>query len=143
MRKLLALFVLLLCSTPLVFAADRTADLKQADRDWEKTAEARDINQFVNFLSDDVWECGLDGKWVHGRDATRTEFASAFANPDFKLSWTLDSAEVDGNFGYTRGTFQAEIGGKPMSGSYATVWKKGKDGKWRVAVDIASVAAPQ
>ncbi len=145
MRKLLVLLLLLLCSTLLVFAADPTADLKKTDRDWEKTAEAHDINQFLNFVADDVWECGPDGKWVHGRDATRNEFAPAFADAAFKLSWTLESAEVDrgGKLGYTRGTFHGVMGGKSMSGSYATFWKKGKDGKWRAAVDIASVAAPQ
>ncbi len=145
MRRLLLVVLFLLCSALLVFAADPTASLKKADRDWERTAEARDINQFLNFVADDVWECGPDGKWVHGRDATRNEFAPVFADPNFKLSWTLDSAEVDpgGKLGYTRGTFQAVMGGKSMSGSYATFWKKGKDGKWRAAVDIASVAAPQ
>jgi ketosteroid isomerase-like protein len=145
MRTLLLLVLFLLYSALLVFAADPATDLKKADRDWEKTAEARDINQFVNFVADDVWECGPDGKWVHGRDATRNEFAPAFADPNFKLSWTLESAEVDrsGNFGYTRGTFQGVMGGKPMSGSYATFWKKGKDSMWRAAVDIASVATPQ
>jgi ketosteroid isomerase-like protein len=145
MRKLLLVVLFLLLSALLVFAADPTASLKKADRDWEKTAEARNIDQFLNFVADDVWECGPDGKWVHGREATRTEFAPAFADPNFKLSWTLESAEVypAGNVGYTRGTFQAVMEGKPMSGSYATFWKKGKDGKWRAAVDIASVAAPQ
>jgi ketosteroid isomerase-like protein len=145
MRKLLPLVLFLPCSALLVFAADPTADLKKADRDWEKTAEARNINQFVTFVADDVWECGPDGKWVHGREATRNEFAPAFADPNFKLSWTLDSAEVDGGgkVGYTRGTFNGVTGGKPMSGSYATFWKRGKDGKWRAAVDIASVAARQ
>ncbi len=144
MRKLL-LLVFLLCSALLVFGADPAADLKKADRDWEKTAEARDINQFVNFVADDVWECGLDGKWVHRCDATRNEFAPAFADPTFKLSWTLDSAEVDrgGQLGYTRGTFHGVMGGKPISGSYATFWKRDKDGHWRAAVDIASLAAPQ
>lgn len=48
-----------------------------------------------------------------------------------------------GKVGYTRGTFNGVMGGKPMSGSYATFWKKGEDGKWRAAVDIASVGAAQ
>jgi ketosteroid isomerase-like protein len=45
--------------------------------------------------------------------------------------------------GYTRGSFQGSQSDKPFSGSYATVWKKDNDGKWRVAVDIASAAAQQ
>ena len=45
--------------------------------------------------------------------------------------------------GFTRGSFQGSQGGKPFSGSYTTVWRKEKDGKWRAQVDIASAASQQ
>jgi ketosteroid isomerase-like protein len=87
----------------------------------------------------------LTGKWMHGKDAIKADWTKALANPDFKLNWTVESADVskDGSLGYTRGTFQGSDSGKPISGTYTTVWKKGKDGKWRVAVDIAGAASQQ
>ena len=81
-----------------------------------------------------------DGKWTHGKAAIRDRWSEMLTDPGFKLTWTVDKADAskDGLFGYTRGTFQGSMGGKPMAGSYATVWEKGKDGKWRAVVTIAA-----
>lgn len=82
---------------------------------------------------------------MHGKDAIKDDWTKAFADSSLKLSWTVESADVskDGSLGYTRGSFKGEQGGKAFSGSYTTVWKKQKDGKWRVAVDIASPQSGQ
>ncbi len=143
MRKLVFAFVVLLFAASFVFAADPRADLKKADQSWEKAAEAKNLDHFMSFVGDDIAECGPDGKWVNGKNATRDLFSKMFADSSFKLAWTMESAEVskDGDFGYTRGTFQASQAGKPMSGAYATVWKKNSAGKWQVVVDIASAAS--
>lgn len=124
----------------LAVAADPTSALKSADQNWSKASETKNLDQFMSFVADDVYASGPDGKWTHGKAAMRDGWSKMLADPGFKLSWTVDTAGVskDGRFGYTRGTFQGSMGGKPMSGGYATVWEKGKDGKWRVVVDIAS-----
>lgn len=82
---------------------------------------------------------------MHGKAAIADEWKQMLADPNFKLNWTNESAEVSksGDLGYTRGSFEGSQGNDKFSGSYATVWKKGKDGKWQVAVDIASAAPPQ
>jgi ketosteroid isomerase-like protein len=129
--------------TFLALPPDRTADLRKADQDWAKAVAARNLDQFMGFIGDDAYMCDLDGKWIHGKKAIKADWTKALADPTFKLSWTIDSADLsrDGNMGYTRGTFQGGQGGKPFSGGYATVWKKGKDGKWRAQVDIATPEA--
>jgi ketosteroid isomerase-like protein len=50
---------------------------------------------------------------------------------------------VSKDLGYTRGTFSGSAGNQPMSGSYTTVWKKNKSGKWLAEVDIAAPASGQ
>ena len=140
MRKIIAAVLLLGCISFLAAAADRTDDLKKADQDWARSAQARNLDQFMGFIRDDAYMCGLDGKWGHGKDNIKADWAKLLADPTFKLDWTVDSAEISksGDLGYTRGTFQGGQGKASFSGSYATVWKKDKDGKWRVAVDIAT-----
>ncbi|HET9282968.1 MAG TPA: DUF4440 domain-containing protein [Candidatus Angelobacter sp.] len=136
--------LLLLGATFILGSPDKTADLKKADRDWAEAAQSKNADQFASFLSDDANACGLDGKWVHGKAAIADEWKKMLADPGFKLSWTAESVEVskDGDLGYTRGTFEGSQGSGSFSGAYTTVWKKGKDGKWLVAVDIASAAPP-
>jgi ketosteroid isomerase-like protein len=145
MRNLFAAALLVLCATFLTGSPDRTADLKKADQDWAKSAGARSVDQFMSFIGEDAYACGLDGKWAHGKPAIQDEWSKMLADPSFKINWTAESAEVskDGNLGYTRGTFTGSQGNSAFSGGYATVWKKDKDGKWRVTVDIASAEPPQ
>jgi len=144
MRKLFLAVLLMASVTFLAGAPDRTADLKKADQDWAKATAARNLDQFMNFIGDDAYMCDLSGKWMHGKDAIKADWTKALADPTFKLSWTVESAEVSkaGDMGYTRGSFSGGQGNDTFSGSYATIWKD-KDGKWRVAVDIASAAPPQ
>lgn len=144
MRTRITVVFLLLCASLSLMAADRTDDLKKADQAWAKSVADRNIDQFMGFLGDDAYMCDLSGRWMHDKDTIRSDWTKTLADQTFKLSWTIESAEVskDGLMGYTRGSFQAGQGGAAFSGSYTTVWHKDKDGKWRVAVDIAS-AAPQ
>lgn len=141
-RKIAAAALFLAIVAGLSWAADPTTDLKNADQGWAKATEAKNLDQFMSYVADEAYQCGPDGKWIHGKVAVRELWSKMFADPAMKLSWAVDTAGLskDGHFGYTRGTFQGSMGGKPISGSYATVWEKGKDGKWRVTVDIASSA---
>lgn len=137
--------IVTLLALNLVGAPDNTAKLKQADQDWAKSVQTRSVDQFMTFIGDGAYMCDVTGRWMHGKDAIKADWTKGLANPSFKLDWTVDSADVskDGRMGYTRGSFQGSDSGKPFSGSYATVWKRDNAGKWRVAVDIASVASQQ
>jgi ketosteroid isomerase-like protein len=143
MHKLIAAVLFVVFVAFLAMAADQTDDLKKADQGWSQAAESKNVDQFMSFVGDDAYACGLDGKWIHGKQAVRDLWSKMLADPNFKLSWTADSADVSKDIGYTRGTFSGSQGNMPISGSYATVWKKDKAGKWRVAVDIAASAVAQ
>ncbi len=57
----------------------------------------------------------------------------------FQLDWQPAFADIAqaGDLGYTTGPFQQQSSGRPGSyGHYVTVWKKQKDGKWKIAVDF-------
>jgi ketosteroid isomerase-like protein len=121
-------------------AGDPTDALKAADQEWAKASLAKNLDQFMTFVADDIYMSGPDGKWAHGKVTVHEAWSGMFKDPNFKLGWTLEGAEVakDGRMGYTRGTYTGNMGGKPAAGTYTTVWKKGADGKWRAAVDISA-----
>ena len=149
MRKLPAntLILGLACflTASLAGARDNAADLRKADQDWAKSVADRNLDHFMSFIGDDAYMCDLSGRWMHGKDTIKADWAKVLPDPSFKASWTVESAEVskNGDLGYTRGSFEGSQGNDKFSGSYATVWKKGKDGKWRVAVEIDSAAPPE
>jgi len=143
MRKGLAAVLFVALVTFLALAANPTDDLKKVDQDWAQAAGSRNVDQFMSFIGDDAYVSGNDGKWVHGKQAIRDLWSKMLGDPNFKLSWTVESADVSKDIGYTRGIFQGTQGSTPMSGSYTTVWKKDKGGKWRAVVDIAAPASGQ
>lgn len=144
MKKVIPAVVFLAAAMSLALPADPAASLKKADADWAATAQNKDVDKFLTFLTDQVDMSGPDGKWSHGKEAARTEWGQMLKDPGTRLTWSAQSADTskDGTMGYTRGTWQATMGGKPMNGTYATVWKKQKDGNWRVVVDMATPQTP-
>jgi ketosteroid isomerase-like protein len=129
--------------TFLALAANPADDVKKADQDWAKAAGSKNVDQFMSFVDDDVYAYGFDGKWIHGKQAMRDVWSKMLVDPNFKLSWTVQTADVSKDLGYTRGTFSGKQGNTPFSGSYTTVWKKDKSGKWRAVVDMATSASGQ
>ncbi len=143
MRKLMIVVLFVVFGAFLALAANPTDDLKKADQDWAQAAGSKNIDQFMSFIADDAYVSGPNGKWVHGKQAIRDLLSKMLADPNFKLSWTVESADVSKDMGYTRGTFTGSQGNQPISGSYTTVWKKDKSGKWLAEVDIAAPASGQ
>jgi ketosteroid isomerase-like protein len=143
MRKLVAVLLFVVFGAFLALAANPADDVKKADRDWAQAAGSRNVDQFMSFVGDDIYASGLDGKWIHGKQAMKDAWSNMLVDPNFKLSWTVESADVSKDIGYTRGTFSGSQGNKPFSGSYATVWKKDKTGKWLAVVDMATPTTGQ
>lgn len=123
----------------LAVVADRTSDLKSADQNWSKAGEAKNLDQLMSFVADDVYASGPDGKWTQGKATMRYDWSRMLADATVKLTWTVNAAAVskDRRFGYTRATFQGSMGGKPMSAGTPQYGRKEKDEKWKVVVDIA------
>lgn len=140
MRKLIAVVLFVVFGAFLALAANPTDDLKKADQDWAKAAESKNVDQFMSFIADDAYVSGNDSKWVHGKQAIKDLWSKMLADPSFKLNWTVESADVSNDMGYTRGTFSGTEGNQQVSGSYTTVWKKDKSGKWLAVVDIAAAS---
>lgn len=86
---------------------------------------------------------------AEGKEAISKLIAGFFALPDLKISWHVDRADVarSGNLGYTSGAYEMtfkDATGKPLSdrGKYVTVWKKKKEGTWKVLLDIFNSDLP-
>jgi ketosteroid isomerase-like protein len=65
--------------------------------------------------------------------------------PDNRLTWEPAGGDVaaSGDLGYTYGTFEfrsKDKDGKPVvdHGKYTSIWKKQKDGSWKVVLDMGN-----
>ncbi len=142
----LAAVLATLCGTALAQTKDpRTiveTAMMQADRLFNQAAADRDMKRFLSFVADDAKFDSAEGL---GKDAVAKAWAAFFEPDGPTISWapTKAGALVAGDVGYTVGTWERHSKSAAgiavvTRGEYLTVWRKQKDGIWRVQFDTGS-----
>ncbi len=133
--------VLLFCVLA-AFAAGPEDVLIQADKAFAKAAAARGADGFLSFFAEDGTILPKNGAPLTGKAALASAFRETWAQPGFSLEWTPLKAELaaSGDLGYTYGTYVRKriANGEPVTetGKYVTIWRKQKDGSWKVILDM-------
>lgn len=125
--------------------AAEAAAIMQADAAFAASVAAHDRTRFLSFIADvTTFNGGTPGE-THGRDAVMKDWSDFFDPAGPTLSWAPTKAEVvgSGDLGYSTG--RSVLKGKDAKGApierhaeYLTVWRKQKDGTWRVVFDTGS-----
>ncbi|HZT60792.1 MAG TPA: DUF4440 domain-containing protein [Pyrinomonadaceae bacterium] len=123
--------------------------IRAADQQWLKVFAGKDLEKSVAFCAEDGSVLAPGAPIATGREAIGKLFTGFFALPNLKISWRPVKAQVakSGELGYTSGVYQMTFNdpaGKPASdtGKYVTVWKKQRDGSWKVLFDIFNSDLP-
>ena len=131
---------------PFAGASDRVnADsLLQMEADFLKAATDRGSAGYMSYYAEDAVELPNGEAVIKGK----TNIAKTMAFLDDKsnhLTWKPDGADVSssGDLGYTYGTFEFSTAGKDGKptvehGKYTSIWKKQKDGSWKVVLDMGN-----
>jgi ketosteroid isomerase-like protein len=129
-------------------AVERDQLLKR-DAAWASLAsENGDVDEIVDYWTDDAIVIPAGMPEVIGRDALRQYVAGTRAIPGFRISWSSSDAELsaDGTLAYVLSSNEITMDGpdgEPVinRGRAVTVWRRDTDGRWRCAVDIWNSAA--
>lgn len=130
-------------------AADPAESVRAADQEWMRVFSALDLDRSVAMCAEDGSVLAPNAPIAVGHDAIRKLFSVFFGLPSLKIAWHVGGAEVahSGDMAYTTGVYEMawnDPSGKPMSdhGKYVTVWKKQRDGAWKVKLDIFNSDVP-
>jgi uncharacterized protein (TIGR02246 family) len=130
-----------------VGAAAAREELLKTDREWAQAAATNDVERIVAYWTDDAVIYSPGEPPVEGKAAIRAYVGGSLKLPGFAITWTPKQAEVSqaGDLGYTTGTNAITVPAADgrtttMEGRYVTIWRKGKDGKWRCSIDSWSPA---
>jgi uncharacterized protein (TIGR02246 family) len=122
-------------------AADEAA-IRAASAAWSQAATAKDLDKAVSFYADDAVQFPNKAPATKGKENIRKNWAPMLALSGAGLSWQTSSVEVanSGELAYETGTYNfvsTDKKGKTSEekGKYVVVWKKQRDGTWKVAVD--------
>ena len=123
--------------------------LKQMEAEFMKAAAERGSVGYMSYYAADAVELPNGTAAIKGKDniAKTMGFLDDAGN---KLEWTPEFADMSssGDLGYTYGTYvftSKDKDGKPISdrGKYTSIWKKQKDGSWKVVLDMGNSSPKQ
>ena len=129
-------------------AGDPAAALRAADLAMSRAVEARDAAAFAAFVDEEaVW--GGPAGLLEGKAAVLARWARFTAPGGPRLAWapTGGVASSSGDLGYTFGDARWDATGPDGErargeGRYLTVWRKGRDGRWRAVFDMDRAPGP-
>ena len=126
---------------------DRQA-IAKAEADFEKARAEKGLEGWLSFFADDTADFVRGGPFTFTKDEMRQHLEKDF-DPADQLTWQPVKIEVakSGDLAYSLGNWQLK-GKDPTgnevtrTGKYITVWKKQKDGSWKVVADTGTVDPP-
>jgi len=124
--------------------SDGSSALMKIENDFMKAAGDHGSQGYMSYYADDAVEVPNGAGFQQGK-AEIAKSMGFLDTPDNHLTWAPVGAGIaaSGDLGYTYGTYEfssKDKDGKPVvdKGKYATIWKKQKDGSWKVAVDMGN-----
>jgi ketosteroid isomerase-like protein len=128
---------------------DSAETLKQLEAEFMKAAAEKGSAGYMSYYADDAVEVPNNAPIIQGK----TNIAKDMSFLDDKnnhLTWTPVGADISssGDLGYTYGTYEFESkdkDGKPVveHGKYTSIWKKQRDGSWKVVLDMGNASPDQ
>jgi ketosteroid isomerase-like protein len=125
--------------------AAEAAQIVKADADFAKAVAGKNREQFLAFIAENTTFNGGTDAELRGRDAVMKDWGEFFEADGPSLTWTPTRGEVvgAGDLGYTTGRSVFRTRGRDGAmverhGEYLTVWRRQRDGSWKVIFDTGS-----
>ena len=123
--------------------------LRDLEARFARAVADKDRQAFLAFWARDAAIFPPTGGPVVGPEKIWENWAPILEGADVSLTWEPSRVEMaaSGDLGYTYGRYESK-GKRPdgevvtRKGCYVTIWRKEKDGVWRVVLDIGSPDPP-
>jgi ketosteroid isomerase-like protein len=137
---LMAVMLLGGAASPAPAAADLAEQVRQTERAFAKSMADRDHAAFASFLADDTIFLGR--RALHGRAEVAAAWKGFFEGPHAPFSWEPARVEVNasGTLGISTGPVRDENG--QQTGTFSSIWRREKDGTWRIIFDNGCNCVP-
>ena len=143
---LLVATIALPIARPTVSASPKaTAEmLKQLEGEFMKAAAEKGSQGYMSYYADDSVEVPNGGAIIHGK-ANIAKGMGFLDDKNNSLIWTPVGADISasGDLGYTYGNYEFHSKNKEGKatveyGKYTSIWKRQKDGSWKVVLDMGN-----
>ena len=138
---LLVVIIALPIARPTVSASPKATPemLKQLEGEFMNAAVEKGSQGYMSYYADDAVELPNRSAIIQGK----VEIAKGMGFLDDKnnhLTWTPVGAEISdsGDLGYTYGNYVFHSKDALEYGKYTSIWKRQKDGSWKVVLDMGN-----
>jgi len=128
---------------------DNADTLRQLEAEFMKAAAEHGSQGYLSYYADDAVEVPNGGPIIQGK-VNIAKGMGFLDRKDNHLTWAPVGADISesGDLGYTYGTFEfrsKDKDGKTVvdHGKYTSIWKKQKDGSWKVVLDMGNASPVQ
>ncbi|HSP63249.1 MAG TPA: nuclear transport factor 2 family protein [Pyrinomonadaceae bacterium] len=111
--------------------------------EWIAGQKAGDADRMAALFDSDGSQFGAKGRVIRGRKAIHDRFANGFKTNGPALDFTITTLEVwlVDDLAYESGNYTLKLQPKgkevsSFSGKYVTIWKRQRDGSWKIWVDF-------
>ena len=137
------------CAPQVDVEAEAAAIREATDVEWLEAGQAKDLDRWVSFHTDDASLLPPNAPIVTGKEAIRAFVSKLISTPGWAASWQTTKIEVSrsGDLAYSYGPQQTTVDdaeGNPVTDQqkWVAVWKKQPDGSWKCAVLILNSDGP-
>ncbi len=137
------------CAPQVDLEAEAAAIRELTDVEWMEAGQAKDIERWVSFHTDDALLLLPNAPLVTGKEAIRAVVSDLLLNRGYKGSWETTKVEVarSGDLAFSYGPQETTVNdaeGNPVTDrqKWVAVWKKQPDGSWKCAVLILNSDEP-
>jgi ketosteroid isomerase-like protein len=123
---------------------DGASALIKIEHEFMQAAADHGSQGYMSYYAEDAVEVPNGHAFLKGK-AEIAKTMGFLDSPDNQLTWSPVGGDVaaSGDLGYTYGTYEftsKDKDGKPTvsHGKYTTIWKKQKDGSWKVVLDMGN-----
>jgi ketosteroid isomerase-like protein len=126
---------------------DNADTLRRLEGEFMRAAAERGSAGYMSYYADDAVEVPNGTATIQGK-ANIAKTMGFLDDKNNHLTWTPVGADISasGDLGYTYGTFEfrsKDKDGKMVveHGKYTSIWKKQRDGSWKVVLDMGNASA--
>lgn len=145
MRPYLPILTLLACcSCDLDFPREdgrvkALNEMQQTDVEFAEMAVEQGYRKaFMEYMEDDAILLRDNHLPIIGADAV--QYVSGINDTTFTVDWDPQGGDVSeaGDMGFTYGVYEIRTETERQKGTYVTIWRRQKDGKWKYVLDAGA-----
>ncbi len=114
-------------------------EILKTDKEFSEFSSKHGMKKaFIEYIDDDGILLRPNHTPIVGANAI--EYLSEIIDTSYTLTWepSISQVSASGDLGYSYGIYNLQLQDTTLQGTYVSIWKKQKNGKWKFVLDTGN-----